>query len=59
MLMVEVVAATMLFLIALTVGGLGLNWILQRLVEASFAKTARVEASNLDEQLRRFNGYTD
>ena len=59
MLMVEVVAATMLFLIALTVGGLVLNWMLQRLVDASFAKTARVEASNLDEQLRRFNGYTE
>ena len=59
MLMVEVVAATMVFLIALTAGGFALNWFLQRLVEASFAKTARVEASNLDEQFRRFNGYSE
>ncbi len=56
--MIEFVAATMLFLIALTVGGLALNWILQRMVEASFAKTARVEASSLDDELRRFNGYS-
>ena len=57
MLLIEVVAATMSFLIALTAGGFLLNWILQRMVEATFAKTARIEAQDLDEKFRRFNGY--
>ena len=57
MLLIEFVAATMCLILALTVGGLALNWLMQRMVEASFAKMARVEAQNLDEQLRRFNGH--
>ena len=59
MMLIEVVAATMSLFVALTVGGLALNWLLQRLVEASFAKTAKVEAHDLDEQFRRFNGYPE
>ena len=57
MLLIEVVAATMSFLISLTAGGFLLNWFLQRMVEATFAKTARIEAQDLDEKFRRFNGY--
>lgn len=57
MLLIEFVAATLCLVIALTVGGLALNWLMQRMVEASFAKMARVEAQDIDEQFRRFNGY--
>ena len=57
MLLIEFVAATMCLILALTVGGLALNWLMQRMVEASFAKMARVEAQNLDEQFRRFDGH--
>lgn len=57
--LIEFVAATMLLIIALTVGGLALNWLLQRMVEANFAKVARVEAEDLDEKFRRLNGYLD
>ena len=59
MMMIEFVAATMLLIIALTVGGFALNWLLQRMVEANFAKVARVEAEDLDEKFRRLNGYLD
>ena len=59
MMMIEFVAATMMLIVALTVGGFALNWILQRMVEASFAKVARVEATDLDEKFRRMNGYLD
>ncbi len=59
MMLIEFVAATMMFIIALTIGGLALNWLMQRIVEASFAKVARVEAQDLDEQFRRLNGYPE
>ncbi len=57
MMLIEFVAATMCLAIALTVGGIALNWLMQRMVDASFAKMARVEAQDIDEQFRRFNGY--
>ncbi len=57
--MIEFVAATMLLIIALTVGGFALNWLLQRMVEMNFAKVARVESEDLDEKFRRMNGYLD
>ncbi len=59
MMLIEFVAATMILIIALTIGGLALNWLMQRMVEASFAKVARVEARDLDEQFRRMNGYPE
>lgn len=59
MMLIEFVAATMLLIIALAVGGTALNYLMQRMVEASFAKMARVEAQDLDEQFRRFNGYPE
>lgn len=45
----------MLLLLGLFVGFVILNRLLQRAVELSFAKTARTEASDLDDQLRRLN----
>ena len=57
MMLIEFVAATMCLVIALTIGGLSLNWLMQRMVEASYARMARVEAEDLDEKFRRFNGY--
>ena len=59
MMLIEFVAATMILIIVLTIGGLALNWLMQRMVEASFAKVARVEARDLDEQFRRMNGYPE
>ena len=59
MMLIEFVAATMMLIVALTIGGLALNWLMQRMVEASFAKVARVEARDLDEQFRRMNGYPE
>lgn len=55
MLLIEVVANFMLVVLMLIVGGLLLNRVLQVAVGASFAKTARAEASDLDDQLRGLN----
>ena len=52
MLMVEIVANTLLVLVALVGGGLMLNRAMKVLVERNFAKIARVESRDLDEQLR-------
>lgn len=59
MMMIEFVAATMMFTIVLAVGGFALHCLMQRVVEASFAKMARVEAQDLDEKFRRMNGYPE
>lgn len=59
MMLIEFVAAMMLLAISLTLGGVALNRLLQQLVEASFAKMARVEAQDLDEKFRRMNGHLD
>ena len=59
MLMVELVAASMVFVIVLAVGGYALNWLLQRLIEANFARVAQVEARNLDEEFRRYTEFND
>lgn len=55
MLMIEVVANSLMVLIALVLGMLLFNRLLQRAVEMSFAKTARVEASRLDDELRHLD----
>lgn len=55
MLMIEVVANSMLVLVALVLGVSLLGRVLQRAVNVSFAKTAQAEAAQLDEELRRFN----
>ena len=55
MLMIEVVANSMLVLVALILGVTVLGRLLQRAVDVTFANTARVEASQLDDEFRRFN----
>ena len=56
MLMIEVVANSMLVLVAMVFGITVLNRLLQRAVEISFAKTAHGEAANLEDEMRqRFN----
>lgn len=55
MLMVEVVAYSMLTIIALVAGGLMMHIILQRLVQLNMAKVARVESQHLDDELRQMN----
>lgn len=45
----------MVLVLILIAGSLVLNRLLQRVVEVSFARTARAEASDLDEQLRELN----
>ena len=55
MLMVEVVAYTMVTVIGLTVGGLAIHAFFQFLIEINMSRVARVEASNLDDELRRLN----
>lgn len=55
MLLIEVVANSMLVILALTFGLSMLNRLLQRAVEISFANTARVEAQQLDDELRRLD----
>ena len=55
MLMVEVVAYTMVTVIGLVVGGFMTHVFFQRLIEFNMARVARVEASNLDDELRRLN----
>lgn len=59
MLMIEVVANSMMVLVALVVGMLLFNRALHRVVEVSFAKTAQVEASRLDDELRHLNNRDD
>lgn len=59
MLMVEVVAFSMLAIVALAAGGWTMHVVLQQLVQLSMARVARVEASNLDEELRRLNRRDD
>ena len=52
MLMVEVIAYSMVTVLALAAGGFLSHLVFQSLVEASMARTARAEASNLDAELR-------
>ncbi len=55
MLMVEVIAYSMVTVIGLVVGGFVTHVFFQRLIELNVARVARVEASGLDDELRRFN----
>lgn len=55
MLMVEVIAYSMVTVIGLVVGGFVTHVFFQRLIEFNVARVARVEASDLDDELRRFN----
>ena len=55
MLMVEVIAYSMVTVIGLAVGGFVTHVFFQRLIEFNVARVARVEASDLDDELRRFN----
>ena len=55
MLLIEVVANSMILALTLIVVLVILNRLLRRVVDVSFARTARAEASNLDEQLRQLN----
>ncbi len=52
MLMVEVIAYSMVTVLALATFGFTSHMMFQALVSASMARTARVEASNLDAELR-------
>ena len=52
MLMVEVIAYSMVTVLALVTGGFLSHLVFQSLVAASLARTARAEASNLDAELR-------
>ncbi len=45
----------MLVLVALVLGVAVLGRLLQRAVDVTFAKTARAEASQLDDEFRHFN----
>ncbi|MDW3175790.1 MAG: hypothetical protein R8J94_00240 [Acidimicrobiia bacterium] len=53
--MIEVIANSMAVLVGLVLGVSFLSRLLQRAVQVSYANTARVEASQLDDELRRFN----
>ena len=53
MLAIEVIANTMLVLLLLGVSLIGFNRLLQKVIENSYAKIAKVEASTLDEQWRQ------
>lgn len=55
MLMIEVIANSMAVLVVLVLGVCFLSRLLQRAVQVSYANTARAEASQLDDELRRFN----
>lgn len=55
MLIVEVIAYSMVTVIGLVVGGFVTHVFFQRLIEFNVARVARVEASDLDDELRRFN----
>lgn len=55
MLMVEVIAYSMVTVIGLTMGGFVTHCFFQRLIEINMARVARVEASTLDDELRRMN----
>lgn len=55
MLMVELVANVLMLTLALIGSALFLNRIMQALVERSFARVARIESRDLDEQLRGFS----
>lgn len=59
MMLIEFVAASMLLAIFLAVGGYALNWVLQRLIEANFAKVARIEVRSFDEEFRRYTEFPD
>lgn len=52
MLMIEVVANSMMIVIALALGLRWLNLLLHRLVEQNFAKVASIEARRLDDEWR-------
>lgn len=56
MLMVEVVAYSMVTVIGLVVGGFIAHNFLHFLIELNISRLARVEATNLDDELRRMNG---
>ena len=57
--MVEVVAFSMLSIIALVGGGWTMHVLLQRFVLMSMARVARAEAENLDAELRNLNGRNE
>ena len=59
MMLIEFVAASMMLAIVLAVGGYALNWVMQRLIDANFAKVAKVEVQDFDEQFRRFTEFDD
>ncbi len=52
MLLIEAVANTLLLVVAIGVTLVLFNKVVAKVVENSFAKIAKVEASHLDEQLR-------
>ena len=54
MLMIEALANTMIALVFITVFMVVMRKVLEKVVENSFAKIARTEAAQLDDQLRHF-----
>lgn len=59
MLMVEVIAYSMLTVIGLGVGGFVVHNFFNFLIDLNMARVARVEASSLDDELRKMNGRLD
>lgn len=55
MLAIEAIAFTMLTLFVITFALIGMNRVLQRVVENSYAKIAQVEAAALDEKWRKMH----
>jgi len=56
MMLIEVVALLLVWIVALFGGGLTMHVFVQRKVHRQMARVAHAEARNLDEELRRFNG---
>jgi len=56
MMLIEVVALFLVWVIALFGGGLIMHVLVQRKTHMQMARVAHAEARNLDEELRRFNG---
>lgn len=54
MLMIEALANTMIVLLVITFLMVVMRKVLEKIVENSFAKIARAEAAQLDDQLRHF-----
>ena len=53
MLAIEVIASSMFLIVALVLAGLALTRLLDRAVQHSFSRTARIEAQDLDEEFRQ------